>query len=329
MKFFSSDDLFGVLHEKSTDIQNLNCSTIQTIADRNNLKYFPSYDIFDDYKLAVGIQIKTFCHSNKIHIIKLYTGQTIQKIDVNEIRCLKWISKSILAVGKNCNLIELLDLDNNGKCYQVLSGHKSEVTDLCFHKEKNHLISGSKNGEIKIWDLANNECIESQRGFYSNYKIGFRLNSNGYLFSYSRNGKQIKIWNSNQNYKLERVIERDYVILFELTPNGNIVLFTRDRHIEIFDYLTGNCLYHHLNKEINCDFIKFINESCFVFIHFEIIYLYDLNKKDIIEVDSKRLNNVSQLSLLNNGDLVILNSKPDDYHQFQRPNNEMKIKRFQ
>ena len=64
-----------------------------------------------------------------------------------------------------------------------------------------------------------------------------------------------------------------------------------------------------------------------MFIHFEIIYLYDLNKKDIIEVDSKRLNNVSQLSLLNNGDLVILNSKPDDYHQFQRPNNEMKIKR--
>ena len=54
-----------------------------------------------------------------------------------------------------------------------------------------------------------------------------------------------------------------------------------------------------------------------------------LNKNNEEGVTNPLVQSNNSDGKLNNGDLVILNSKPDDYHQFQRPNNEMKIKRIQ
>lgn len=45
-----------------------------------------------------------------------------------------------------------------------LTGHKGIVTQICFLKKYNILVSGSKDTFVKFWDLDTNHCFKTLVG---------------------------------------------------------------------------------------------------------------------------------------------------------------------
>lgn len=79
----------------------------------------------------------------------------------------------------------------------VLKAHKDGVNCLAlFPEKKNVLISGGKDGYLRIWSLNTNACVlEIPAHNFGIYKIEFF--NNGKHFCTASRDKSIKIWNAN------------------------------------------------------------------------------------------------------------------------------------
>ena len=65
-----------------------------------------------------------------------------------------------LASASYDTTIRLWELDSGCyKCHQILQGHGKAVVSIAFHPTQGILVSSSKDGSIKHWDLTKGTCI--------------------------------------------------------------------------------------------------------------------------------------------------------------------------
>lgn len=105
-----------------------------------------------------------------------------------------------LASGSNDASIILWDLVGEEGLFK-LKGHKSEITDLTFISQgpkeidelDDYILSVSKDGLIKLWELSSKQCIETHIA-HSNECWSLGLNQEQNLLITSGNKDQVKVW---------------------------------------------------------------------------------------------------------------------------------------
>lgn len=160
-----------------------------------------------------------------------------------------------LISGLNDSTMVLWDLIAEEGLFK-LKGHKSEITDLRFVSKTSvidqlddYLLSVSKDGLIKLWELDSKQCIETHIA-HSNECWSMGINDDGTILITSGNKDQVKIWaidltkpdtekliekgifekqskNRCVDIKFEKIIKSDQV-------NELFYLQNNDRLIEVF-----------------------------------------------------------------------------------------------
>ena len=154
-----------------------------------------------------SVIIKFHGHRSRISILKFDTSGTR------------------LVTGSNDGSIILWDLVGEEGLFK-LTGHKNEITDLTFLSKgsrdidelDDYIISVSKDGLIKLWELSTKQCIETHMAHSSEcWSLG--LNYNHTLAITSGNKNQVKIWDINlDNPDMMKIIEKG---MFEKQSKAN------------------------------------------------------------------------------------------------------------
>lgn len=161
-----------------------------------------------------------------------------------------------LVSGSNDASIIVWDLVGEEGLFR-LKGHKSEITDMTFmssHQKQadeldDYILSVSKDGLIKLWELNSKQCIETHIA-HSNECWSMGLNHDQTILITSGNKDQVKVWDIDLNepdmskIKEKGVFEKQSKarcneILFEKIIKSNelneiFYLQNTDRTIEIF-----------------------------------------------------------------------------------------------
>lgn len=276
-------------------------------------RFLTIFDLYKESKLAILNSVYD------ILIFNIQTTECIHKININEsnkIYCLKWISKSKLAIGLFYN-IQIWDLAENAKL-KDLNHNVVSIDDLYYNELNNHLICSLLNGDVKIWDLNSYECIR-KLNHSTNLKILIN-NKNGKMIGYNYFDKEIKVWNAFLNYECELVKKVNDDCFIDLTSDGNILCIFQ-RYIEVLDCLNGNRLkYIYLYEKIpnGLKMFKIISEFlCLIVseensqIDLQLFNLYlgeFVHKFDKIEA----IKSIQSLCLLENGDFILMDDNENE-----------------
>lgn len=167
---------------------SLNSSSLLPPAEVTRLAYSKFANL-----LAIGFS------NGDIKIWDLSTNSVIIKFQGHKssISCLEFDPNGTsLISGSNDTSIIIWDLISEVGLIK-LKGHKNTITSIHYYNE-DYLISTSKDGLIKIWDLKLNQCIETHlahNGDTWSMKV-FKYNEKDYVLTTGIDG-ECKIWNLN------------------------------------------------------------------------------------------------------------------------------------
>ena len=226
--------------------------------------------------------LKTYnIENNKIN---LYEGHTdfIMSITVKNDLIITTSKDNTIRIWKinNLNLNDNYN-SNSIKCLCVLKGHSESVNCSDIYIKKNYLISGSKDGSIKLWDIKtikeqnnnnneidNMEIIEIKESLSSKVVHDDEINTlkfapNGKLFASGAYDKTIKIFeiSKNNDYNLVHTLSghKKGVTDINFSPYAKILAScSTDKLIKIWnlvDYTCLNTFEGHLSSVLKIDWI--------------------------------------------------------------------------
>ncbi|MCH5238142.1 MAG: hypothetical protein J1E95_10160 [Muribaculaceae bacterium] len=109
---------------------------------------------------------------------------------------------SMIAAVLSDGNIELYDYKTGNKT-KTLKGHTNNVSTVVF-LDSNHLMSGSRDQNVIIWDIAKGEALDKQWQHRKNVKSLRRSNDGRFVVSASNDGTAI-VWQYGDDYELEQV----------------------------------------------------------------------------------------------------------------------------
>lgn len=129
-------------------------------------------------------------------------------------------------------------------CLMTLKGHSKEVTSVAVSPDGTRIVSGSKDGTLRVWDSGNGEVIAVLRGHPHGVRAvaytrdGARIASGGFLEG------RMCLWDATTFHELlELRGHRRSVNSVSSSPEGDRIASGSDDHsVRIWDVSTGDCL---------------------------------------------------------------------------------------
>lgn len=222
----------------------------------------------------------------------------------NKIECLSSIFNHFIVSGARDNTLRIWDADS-GKCIQTLTGHFSWITQLGV-LAGNCIVSSAADCSLRIWDWKKGKCLlkKEQSGWISALVVlkNNCIVSNADFIGNDPSGKNICIWNWQENIYQILYGHTSRVSCINVLPNGNLVSTAQDKTLRMWDSKTGECLLV-FNRQIASNHAIVVIENDLVAIEVDKgLAILDLSTNHCLQI----FKDVSPLSLLKGGHLLTL-----------------------
>jgi WD40 repeat protein len=183
---------------------------------------------------------------DKIAKVWLVAGENVQLLQTlaghtKTVKCITCVHTDIyLAMtGSLDKTIRIWDATLNGTCLRTLEGHLDGIWCLATLPDGLRLVSGSKDDNLKVWNISTGECLHTLEG-HSSWVSCAVVPSTDIVISGS-NDKNIKIWKlgSTKSSPTDRHFAQPECILS--TSNGLVVSGAPDA-IKVWDIISARCL---------------------------------------------------------------------------------------
>jgi WD40 repeat protein len=131
-----------------------------------------------------------------------------------------------------------------GALRQTLTGHTSSVLALALSADGQRVISGSYDNTLKIWDVANGDCLHTLKGHTDSVRA-LVLSADGKRVISGSSDNTIKIWDVASGDCLHTLKgHTDSVRALVLSGDGQLMISgSSDNTIKIWDMASGECLH--------------------------------------------------------------------------------------
>jgi WD40 repeat protein len=149
---------------------------------------------------------------------------------------------------------------------RTLQGHSRRVYGIAFSPNGQHLITGSEDQTVRLWDVATGECLQVLSGhdrfvltvaYLTGKKLGKKLSPN--LIASGSDDQTIRLWNALTGECLQVLTgHTGWVQTLAFSPDGIwLASGSTDMTIKLWDLLTGNCLQTLQGHEKGLESISF------------------------------------------------------------------------
>ncbi|MEI6899700.1 MAG: TIR domain-containing protein, partial [Bacteroidota bacterium] len=225
---------------KIWDIESGECRT--TLVGHSN--YVDSVAITPD-----GSRIFSGSNDNSLREWNTISGKPLAKLDGHSDQF-----RSVVALNDNIHIlsggfdqsIRVWDI-NSGLCIRTIlcgTDNSYDVFGLAVNLEGTKVISGHRNGESRIWNLENGECLTILKG-HSDIVNSVQITPDGLLAVSGSHDKTIKVWNLEKGTCIGTMEGHENKIhSIAISPNGLFIASTgfQDDTSRLWDLKTGNCL---------------------------------------------------------------------------------------
>lgn len=167
---------------------------IKTLYDHSDevtfLQFHPDAPI-----LASGSQDMTIKFYEYMRATTKRAHKTIQ--EASPIRCFKFHpSGNFMLVACQQPTLRLYDI-NTCQCFvscNPLDQHTEAITSIDYNKTASYYVTGSKNGDIKVWDGVSNRCVNTFRQAHEGSVSSVKISRNGkYILSAGKDAL-VRLW---------------------------------------------------------------------------------------------------------------------------------------
>ena len=206
--------------------------------------YVTAVSITSDGRLAVSGSY------NELLLWDLETGKCIRAFESNT----GWISSTCITpdsekvISSGGNIIHVWDIES-GICLLTLKGHASTITAIKVTPDGRHLVSGSQDGTVKIWNLKEGASIRTCQGEGKLVFLDITADSRSVVATYSydlpaRTGRYLRVWDWERgNCAAVYSADDPIVCISETDVRGHIVYGTQNGDVII---LKSNNLIKHV-----------------------------------------------------------------------------------
>ena len=122
----------------------------------------------------------------------------------------------------------------------TLAGHQGYVTSVAFDRDDSRIVSGSRDGTIKIWDAATGTEIMTLRG-HEQHVLCVALSQDGKRIASGSNDETIKVWDAATGDELMTLRgHKGATVDVSFSPDGQrIVSGSWDKTVKVWDTTTG------------------------------------------------------------------------------------------
>ncbi len=114
-------------------------------------------------------------------------------------------ARNELAIGASDHAIYFLDATTLAQRSSIPMAHDNSVFTVQYHPDGQHLLSGGRDAQLKVWDLKTHTCVQQESAhWYTINSIAFH--PEGHLFATASRDKTIKIWDA-KTFQLLKVLE--------------------------------------------------------------------------------------------------------------------------
>jgi WD40 repeat protein len=145
--------------------------------------------------------------------------------------CLTLLTNSFASTSDM--VINIWDINNDYKCIKKLSGHTHYIDCLLYIDRYNLLISGSRDGGIKVWDIIFYVCVKSLNAHIKGVTCLLKLN--GGHFATGSSDNIIKIWSINGNNPINVLQGHNRRVTSLVLLKNKKIVSTDDKQIIIWD----------------------------------------------------------------------------------------------
>ena len=128
-------------------------------------------------------------------------------------------------------------------CTAILEGHINYISSISLDSYGSHLVSGSLDNTIRVWDIVSGQCLKILNG-HRKCVSSIVLNADSSQIVSGSYDRTIRIWDFSSGECLRTLQgHEDSVSAIALSSNGkHLFSGSWDKTIRIWDILTGECL---------------------------------------------------------------------------------------
>ena len=125
-----------------------------------------------------------------------------------------------------------------------LGGHSGDVVSCAFRPHTNVLVSGSEDRHVRVWDIANQDCLQTLIGHTAEV-CSTAYNRDGTVLATGSSDKTVKLWDARQKNRSFQTLEGHaasvYSVSFRRASFDLLASASQDGTVAVWDPRTWKC----------------------------------------------------------------------------------------